>query len=61
MAPSGALPEWGQGALITEKQFRGVDPEVPRAGVDETTPRKTGNQCLPMREGMGPGLNVKAD
>lgn len=29
-------PEWGQGALIIEKQFKGVDPKVPQAGADQS-------------------------
>lgn len=33
MAQSGAGPV--QGALGTEKQFRGMDPKVPQAGADE--------------------------
>ena len=32
MAPWGAR---GQGALVAEKQFHGLDPKVPPAGADE--------------------------
>lgn len=33
----------GAGALVTEKQFKGADPQVPQAGAGK---RNTGNQCL---------------
>lgn len=44
-------PETGQGALVTEKWFKGADPKVPQAEADARTPRDidaTG------RQGVGP-------
>lgn len=55
-------PKWGQGALVTEKQFEGTDPKVIRAGAERENAKENWKPIsLLMGEGGGPGLNVKAD